>query len=284
MISVSGTHKTAIAIKSLLYFKKAKFFFQKGIVNGEKGNLQEAKYCFEEIRRPIEEFRQAFNEAKKMPSVSATDKEYLVDLDAEVDILESETLTEKTQVIGRLSLAAANEKHEEIMKNLETLDIDLVYYVYDLYHHALSQVRDKDVEVESEILSRMGTYQLKVLRMPNSRNKAKEYFKKCLELALSLHPKNVTTEKWYKEAEDNLRDLQQDVLKSEHQKNSEEKKKYAKELSEVSEFLDDRRSSGSDQLKKKEILEIIEKYPPKWQGFNATKFEALDEGDTKKVS
>ena len=283
MISVSGTHKTAIAIKSLLYFKKAKFFFQKGIVNGEKGNLQEAKYCFEEIRRPIEEFRQAFNEAKKMPSISATDKEYLVDLDAEVDILESETLTEITQVIGRMSLAAANEKHEEVMKDREILDIDLAYCVYDLYHYALSQVRDKDVELEAEILSIMGSYQLKVLKMPNSRIKAKGYFKKSIELALSLHPKNMTNKKWYKEAEEKLRELQKDILKSEHDKSSDEKKLYERELMEVAAFLGNRRVSAIDQFKN-EVLLIIKKYPPKVAGFDAKKIEAIDEKDNKKVS
>ena len=137
----------------------------------KKNEIKLAKYNFEEIQRPVEEFHKVFNDAQKVSSVSFKDREQLDQIKEEIRILEEETLNEKTQVIGRLSLAAANEKHEEIMKNLETLDIDLVYYVYDLYHHALSQVRDKDVEVESEILSRMGTYQLKVLKMPNSRNK-----------------------------------------------------------------------------------------------------------------
>ena len=264
-------------------FKKAKFFFNSGVVYGECNEVKLAKYNFEEIQRPVEEFYRVFNDAQKISSVSSKDRQQLDEIKEEVRILEGETLTEMTQVIGRLSLAAANEKHEEVMKNQETLDFELVYYVYDLYHHALSQVRDKDVELEAEILSIMGTYQLKVLKMPNSRNKAKNYYTKCIELALSLHPKNVTTEKWYKDAEDNLRDLQKDVLKSEHEKDSEEKQKYTKELLEVSQFLDDRRSPADYQLKN-EILAIIEKYPPKVQGFDAKNFGASDEQDSKKVS
>ena len=215
-----------------------------------------------------------------MNSLSESVKEYLEDLDDEIEILEEETFIEMTQTVGRMALKIADEEHRKVMLETEELDFDKVYDVYDLYHFAWTQVREKDIELEALLMSRMGTYQYKVLKLQNSKFKAREYLKKSIELGLSLSPRNVTFHDWYKDAENNLRELQKDTLQSEYEKIEAEKKKFEKELKEVKAFLDSCRGNVALQLKT-EVLKIVDKYPPKVPAFKLENLMNAD-GDAKK--
>ncbi|XP_075260760.1 uncharacterized protein LOC142352210 [Convolutriloba macropyga] len=277
-----GTHNNMFGVKAVLYYKIAKLFFSNGVFKSESQDFRAAKYNFEEVRRPVESFKKLFGESKKMRFLSETVKKLLEELNGEIEVVEEETIIEMTQAVGQLSLEAATLKHDEVMKQNENLDFDKVYYVYDLYHYAWTQVRDKDIELEAKLMSKMGTYHYKVLKLQNSKAKAREYLKKSIELGISLTPKNVTSHDWYKEAEENLREIQKETLKSENQKLEEEKKKYEKELTEVANFLDNCRGKADFQLKT-EIMNIIDKYPPKTTGFKKDKIEKIEYSERRKL-
>ena len=294
-IQCLGTQVTSYAARAAIFFKMAKFLFHKGIkfsqihLTASPNHGSIARNAFEDIRRPLEDFKKVSNFAQLSPSVSAEVKKFLKNLDEEMEILELETDTEIIQFNGRMSLAKANKKHHDLLNEQEDLDYDLVFDVYDLYHHAWSQVRDKSVELEAETLSRMGIYQYKMLQLPNGNLKALDYFRKCTELAASLKPKDVTITKWHQEASECLRELELWFLKSDFEKQEVEKTQYVKELQAADEFLKKYSKDGRNEtINGKEIKrmarEISQKYLPRLKIFDLEGIEQMDEQKPRPVN
>ena len=80
-------------------------------------------------------------------------------------------------------------------------------------------------------------------------------------MALSLSPKNVTKEDWYKTAENNARELQKQQQKAEHVENLTEREKYSEELQTLKTFLE--KNVEFDHNLKTELNNLFNKYEPK---------------------
>ena len=80
---------------------------------------------------------------------------------------------------------------DQILKNEEDLNVDMVWEVCDWYKQASILTRENDVEMEAIALSRLGHVYDRVLKM---KAKASENFKRAIQLALSLHPRTFNSE------------------------------------------------------------------------------------------
>ncbi len=67
----------------------------------------------------------------------------------------------------------------------------MIWEVLDWYKQAVVLTRECDVEVEAIAISRIGRVYDKVLNM---KVRARENFKKAIQLAMSLHPRTFTTD------------------------------------------------------------------------------------------
>ena len=67
----------------------------------------------------------------------------------------------------------------------------MVWKVVDLYKEAIILTRENDMEVEAIALSRLGNINDKILK---DKLKAKAYFRRAIQLAMSLHPRTFDSE------------------------------------------------------------------------------------------
>lgn len=80
----------------------------------------------------------------------------------------------------------ADDILHSLLMDEENLSMDMVWKVVDLYKEAIILTREKDVEMEAIALSRLGNVNDKILK---DKLKAKAYFRRSIQLALSLHPR-----------------------------------------------------------------------------------------------
>lgn len=86
---------------------------------------------------------------------------------------------------------------DHIQKSLyedEYMNMDLVYFGLDCYKNSISLSKEKNLELEAVVRSKVG--KIFYLALKNEK-KANDEFLHCIRLAASLFPKVVTTEKWY---------------------------------------------------------------------------------------
>jgi hypothetical protein len=77
----------------------------------------------------------------------------------------------------------------------ERLDIEKVWDTIDMYRVAIMKTKDKDLELEAEILSIIGLIYDKVLKIES---KSRAYYYDCFNLCESSHPKTFNTREWFK--------------------------------------------------------------------------------------
>ena len=235
-IFAEGSHERAYCYRAHLHYKAAEALFKQSIVLSRDDNHRAAKLRLEDAYKPVEDCRKTCREAFNQ-ELKREEKQFVDEVFENIQIVSREVEDEKIRTEAFVLLTNAEKMHEKIMTIDEDLNFGEVYVVFDMYQLARVKVDEKDVELEAKIYSRMGIYHYKVLKLPASKEKAKDYLTKSIRLALSLEPKNVTQEQWYREAATLLETLQQEFLKTEESKLEEEKKKYEKELGELKTFL-----------------------------------------------
>ena len=87
--------------------------------------------------------------------------------DDELKIKREEVSMESKRVESKLLLQLAEERHQILMFENETLDEEEAIDVYDIYHQVLTKSQNFDVEMEAVALSKMGFYHLRVLHFDN---------------------------------------------------------------------------------------------------------------------
>ena len=76
----------------------------------------------------------------------------------------------------------------------EDLNFEMVWKVVDCYMEAIILAREIDMEVEAIALSRLGSVYDKILK---DKFRAKIYFRRSIQLAMSLHPRTFDNEGKY---------------------------------------------------------------------------------------
>lgn len=112
--------------------------------------------------------------------------------------------------------------YDKAINQAENLDLELIWDSIDLYREAIRKTANKDLEIEAEILCKIGTIYEFVLRLME---KSKECYMACFNLAESLKPKMFTNKSWYIKCRSAIERFQKKVLKEEEIAREEEKKK-----------------------------------------------------------
>ena len=119
-----------------------------------------------------------------------------------------------------------------------------------------TQLQKDDIELEAICLARLGKV---IYRIFKNSDKAKKYLSVCVGLGLSLEPKNVTNEKWFKEANSDLKELQMGSTIELDKKEGEERETFKAEYSQIfTEIKTEHDKGGINFLKF-----ILNKYPHK---------------------
>ena len=174
----------------VLLIKLMRLYFNKGLKLYEKKIKKSALYFFKEI----ESF--SYKVKKKINFIDYSDKT------EHDDILESTHFYIKRIKISQL-INDGDKYFEKGVFNNESIDMDSIYLSLDKYNEAYNILLTKsdksneiDIEYEAICLSKLVKIMYKILK----NKEVKDIYKLAMQsvnLALSLHPKNVSNEKWY---------------------------------------------------------------------------------------
>ena len=140
----------------------------------------------------------------------------------------------------------------------EEISMDLIWNALDKYKHASILCRERDVETEAEINSKIGCVYYDVLKMPK---KSKNYLQVSITMALSLG-RNMNDIPWYDQANNFLRNIQEEEMKKDDADYAKKRQLFREMREKELEEIKKTREEKSAQVFLKFILE---KYPSKIQ-------------------
>ena len=142
----------------------------------------------------------------------------------------------------------------------ESVDMDLVLEAVDYLRQAMMILEDDENKLDIELIAILCSKLGKIFyRIYKNINKGENLVRKSINYGMSLHPKNVSLENWYREASSILSEISKIKEKEEKEKTDEERKKYLEELKSTIEDLDKRSKNESIESF---IKFILEKHPP----------------------
>ena len=145
---------------------------------------------------------------------------------------------------------------EQSLHDKESLDMELVYYAIDTYKQSILFARDRDLECEAISLSKIGFVHYKVLK---DNQRAGVYYAKCLEIAHSMRPRDMSNKNWYKQAFEGLRKIQVKQAQADDAEHEADKRSFYTSHSDIlQEILNAFNKSVYDLLK-----HIYAKHSPK---------------------
>jgi hypothetical protein len=100
------------------------------------------------------------------------------------------------------------------LNDSEELDYDKIFLAMDFFREAVFFSRGKCLEIEAEVLARLGELNDFVRK---DEHKAKEYYASCLTLAHSMMPMNFGNRDWYKLASARLQKFQEEAARKDEQ-------------------------------------------------------------------
>ena len=188
-----------------------------------------------EMTRPMHEARRLFATAN-----NADGKAELDVLDREMDITQSVISAMQANHHGICMLA-------QLLDDDEDLDMDLLWEAMDWFKRAELLTRELDVEQEARALSYMGKIFFKVLKL---RERASESLVRCIQLAMSAHPRTFDSQEWFQTANTLLSEIQQQRQREEDQTTERERAPILEKLKEVLDKLLEAKGQGSTHFLK----------------------------------
>ena len=161
----------------------------------------------------------------------------------------------------------------------EELQFHIILLCLDKLREVLMNIEQKngskyDVELAAITYSKMGVIFENVIK---NREKSEFYCKKSVELGLTLHPKNVEIETWYKDAKYILEIIRKEREKDENKKIKEAKVKYESELKEIIDVLEEKSKESIEKF----LKFILKNHPPNDNNFDVD--EEIKKSNQKKV-
>ena len=149
----------------------------------------------------------------------------------------------------------------------ETINMELFYNCLDFYREAYITINSwnkdssPDIELEAILSSKLGYILFKVLK---NIDRSKILLKMAVDLGLSLYPKNVSLEEWYRKASNTLTDIRILLQNEEEDLIKQGKQKYLDELKDILEKIDQEANKVlADHNKLKDFLKfILENHKP----------------------
>lgn len=128
----------------------------------------------------------------------------------------------------------ADRMFDDYVMHSETLNMDMVWYILDMYKASEMHSRNVDLENEAIALGRQGRLFYKIL---NLRSKAHTYYRASFDLATSLHPKDMNNCDWFKECKIVLEECQQAKLREEEARKANDRAPYLEKMKDVLDAL-----------------------------------------------
>lgn len=159
-------------------------------------------------------------------------------------------------------LEKASKYFDDKFFNQEELDFEAVKDSLDIFREALliskciENETKADIELEAILCSKIGEISYIILK---DREKAENYVKMSVRLGMSLHPKNVHQEIWYRKAFEIVEEINK-LKEAEERKRMEEYKQKYKE--EVYDKLKELEEKDNEYGPKKLLIYVLEKFPP----------------------
>ena len=201
--------------KTKMLKQLVKEYFQISVVALEKDDYKESLQALTEMYTPLTKLEELASEGHDMIL------EYFVD-DMKEDAFKNRCISESLQ--KRL---LADDLLEKTLYNAEELDMNGIWQVIDFYSESIILTRENDIEQEALSLTKLGVLYHKVLLQ---KSKAKEILMRVLQLAQSLQPRNLSEEKWYREASDIIAEYQQEQKRKEEKAWEKSRQKYVESL------------------------------------------------------
>eukprot|EP00794_Sanderia_malayensis_P003083 gene3083-3548_t len=218
-------------------------YFHESIRQLAEGDFKNGLRYLHECYRPIEE-------ATKAAPLQT-------DFASDIEVLREDVKLNTFSAESRQAIATGDKLYEkyELEQGDNPSAVTMIWEVVDWYKKAVVLTRECDMETEGTAVSRIGRVYFKVLNM---KSKARENFQKAIQLGLSLHPRVMTAEAWFKESTETLAAFQKEQVEQEDQKWNEERQKYIDELKDVLKELKEK-AAMSDV----EFLKLLyKKHPP----------------------
>jgi len=203
----------------------------------------------------LEDFNRLFVESVQHSTKAVENRPELAYL-----LTESEDLVERRYLLlcvcesVKVRMAAADDL---LAKQLQDeFEFQMIWSIIDLFHQSILLTREKDIENEALCLSRIGRLFHKVVKL---KDKARECYRKCIELALTLTPRNMAGVDWYDEANEALQQLQREDLLYQDKLYEEARQSLLEEHKAILVEID----AASDISATKLLEHIYQTHPPK---------------------
>ncbi|XP_072173669.1 uncharacterized protein [Diadema setosum] len=226
------------------YVDYSTLLFHEGVQAWQKGDFKECLRFMMECNFPL-------NEAERMCQGDPL-------IDNEITVLREDVYLHTCLAESNQARAAGEALLKKELEEQEELNTDMVWIVVDFFKEAITLCRDKDLEQEAIALSRLGRVYGKVLKLSV---RGKDNYKKAIELALSMTPRNFQEADWYKESTAFVEEYQNRLNKEEHE-NKEKRSALDEMKDDVSELKDLNSTSGTEEF----VEELYKRWPPKAPG------------------
>jgi L1 cell adhesion molecule like protein len=183
----------------ILLLKTMRYYFNQGIKLFEEKKYIKSKNYFKEVDSFGNIFKQSLNQLE--PAIKNEFE----------DLMESNNF-HLQRIITQQFIEQGDDLYEKGIFDSENIDMDLIYTSLDKYREALGIIQGKtnkiDIEFEAICLSKIVKILFKILKTKNN-DDIYQMGMQSVNLALSLMPKNVSSQKWYIEVTEIVQELRQ---------------------------------------------------------------------------
>ncbi|XP_050391723.1 uncharacterized protein LOC126810603 [Patella vulgata] len=155
------------------------------------------------------------------------------------------------------ALNIADDLFVVVVSEEENINFDVIWDIIDWYRKVINLTRENDIEMEAIAHCRIGKVYDKILKL---KDRARQYYTKCIELANTLIPRTVYDEEWYRLATSILQQYQQEDLQKEEEKKRQERQAIKDRLKDK---LDEMNTKFADSSKADFLRYVYKTFPPK---------------------
>eukprot|EP00057_Strongylocentrotus_purpuratus_P008808 XP_011663282.1 PREDICTED: uncharacterized protein LOC100890018 isoform X1 [Strongylocentrotus purpuratus] len=232
------------SLKANGYIQYSTLLFHEGLTAWQDGEYKECYRFMRECYFPVQE-------AERLCEGDCSIK-------SEIAVLQEDVYIHTCVAESSMARATGDDLLEEHLKNEETVNTNIIWTVIDFYTQAAMLCRDKDLEQEAIAYSRLGRVYGKVLTLPS---RGKDYYKKAIQLALSMTPRTFHGVGWFMESTKFVEDFQKRLNKDE-----EEDKDKEAALEEMKEDVDRLSEMATNHGDLEFVKDIYKTWPPKAPG------------------
>ncbi|XP_065053598.1 uncharacterized protein LOC135682566 [Rhopilema esculentum] len=238
----------SVGIESLrgqYWLQIAEIMFHESVHKLNEKDFRQSLSIIHSCYRPVEE---AVKSKRHNPAIMS-----------DVNVMREDLRFHICTVESLQAMSIGDDLLEKYCKKDGAVDMTMAWEVLDWYKKAALATREIEVEMEAIALSRIGKLYDEVFAI---KSKARENFKRAIELAISMHPRTFNNEDWYKVCTETLEKYQKEQVKKEDEIWNTARQKYLKELEAELKEIDSHAKKGDITL----VKFVYKTHPPKQKG------------------